>query len=422
MTNLYAILDTGTVGSIIHNVVSIDISNPNNITYLLFGTIAGFSDKYLISATLDPISSKIFFVLSDSDSNTSVENIYLYSVTFPDLLTVTPFCINNTVYVNINPQITYNVTDNLFYYAINNDPLGYDYKVNTIDSDGNIVVTNINTTNVQNSTNGLQIFKDYIYATYRPGNSFSVYYAGINNNTTGSITSPITPQPRGQLFSTFDLNGVLFGVTQYNSSSPPGYSMYRLVCVVNDLPASDPFISELVGDMPDTFDSNFIVNMTLFTPSACIHGSSKVLLFDKIEKQISELTPTDVILCPNNKYAKIKQIIPCWNGMPDQPSHDMIVFEKDSICQDVPNEKFAIDPDHPMCKIDEYLKSGNKAMRPSKKFINNKTIRRDKIDNIHNKGIMDKNLRYDLILEDSDVYIANNVVVKARLSFKQKGY
>ena len=125
--NLYAILDTGTVGSIVHNVVSIDYSVPNNISYVPFGTIAGFPDKYFVSATLDPISSKIFFALSDSPSSTSVTNIYLYSVTFPDLLTITPFCISNTVYINLNPQVTYNVTNNLFYYAINNDPLGYDY-------------------------------------------------------------------------------------------------------------------------------------------------------------------------------------------------------------------------------------------------------------------------------------------------------
>ena len=131
MTSLYAILDIGNVGSIVHQVVSIDYSDPNNITYTPFGTIAGFTDKYFVSATLDPLLSKIFFALSDSDSNTSVENIYLYSVTFPDLLTITPFCVSNTVYINLNPQVTYNVQNNLFYYAINNDPFGYDYKVNT---------------------------------------------------------------------------------------------------------------------------------------------------------------------------------------------------------------------------------------------------------------------------------------------------
>jgi hypothetical protein len=82
-TQLYAILDIGTVGSIVHQVVSIDISDPNNISYVPIGTIAGFADKYFVSATFDPVSSKIFFALSNSDSNTSVDNIYLYSVTFP---------------------------------------------------------------------------------------------------------------------------------------------------------------------------------------------------------------------------------------------------------------------------------------------------------------------------------------------------
>lgn len=92
MTNLYAVLDIGTIGSIVHNVVSIDITNPNNIIYSLVGAISGFTDKYCVSATLDPITSKIYFGLSDSNSNTSVDNIYLYTVTFPDLLTITPFC------------------------------------------------------------------------------------------------------------------------------------------------------------------------------------------------------------------------------------------------------------------------------------------------------------------------------------------
>src|SRR6185369_59194 len=124
------------------------------------------------------------------------------------------------------------------------------------------------------SSNGLQIFNNYIYASYRPGNSFTVYYAGINNLTTGSISSPITPQPPGQIWSVFDLNGVLWGTTQYNGSSPPSYSLYQLQCTTDGFPASDPFQSEFVGNMPTSFEENLIVNMTLFTPTACIHGSS----------------------------------------------------------------------------------------------------------------------------------------------------
>jgi hypothetical protein len=263
-TQLYAILDIGTVGSIVHQVVSIDISDPDNIVYVPFGTIAGFADKYFVSATFDAVASRIFFALSDFDSNTSVDNIYLYSVTFPDLSTVTPFCLTNTVYVNLNPQVTYNTSNGLFYYAINNDPSGYDYAVNTINTSGTIVATSINTSDLQNSSNGLQIFNDHIYATYRPGNSFTAYYAGLNDNTTGSTSSPITPQPPGQLWSVFDLNGVLWGTTQYGGSSPAGYSLYRLLCTTAGLPAASPFASEFVGDMPTTFGNDLIVNATLF--------------------------------------------------------------------------------------------------------------------------------------------------------------
>ncbi len=267
-TTLYAILDSGSPGSIVHHVVSIDYSDSNNIIYVPLGTIAGLTDKYFISATLDTTAGKIFAALSDFDSNTSVEYMYLYSITFPDLLSITPFFVGTNVYINLNPQVTYSIDNNLFYYAVNNDPLGYDYKINTIDSSGNIIVTTINTSNLQNSGNGLQIFNNFIYATYRPGNSFTVDFASINDATTGSISSPITPQPPGQLWSVFDLNGVLWGTTQFAASSLPSYSLYKLQSTTGGVPASSPFPSELVGSMPTTFEDDTIVNISLFTPAS----------------------------------------------------------------------------------------------------------------------------------------------------------
>lgn len=416
MTSLYAVLDTVSNDSIVHNVVSINISDPDNISYVFFGTIAGFEDKYFVSTTLDPVQSKLFFALSDSNSNTSVENIYLYAVSFPDLLNVTPFCATNTVYINLNPQVTYNVADNLFYYAINNDPNGYDYTVNTIDSDGTITVTSINTSNIQNANNGIPIFNNYMYSTYRPGNSFTVYYASMSDNTTGTISGLIFPQPPGQIWSVFDLNGVLWGTTEYSASSPPSYSLYKLQCTQNGLPAPDQFPVEFIGDMSTTFEDNLISNITLFTPSACIHGSATIVLANNTQKQISSLTTSDVIRCPDNKQAIIKQIIPCWNHLPNQPSQQMVVFEPNSICYNTPDSWFAIDPGHPMCTVDQYLKYGINALRPAMMFINRRTIYRDTIDNIHR--ILEPNIRYDLVLEDSNVYVANNVVVKARKSFR----
>jgi hypothetical protein len=140
--------------------------------------------------------------------------------------------------------------------------------VNTIDSSGTIVATSINVSNLQNSNNGLQIFNDHIYATYRPGNSFTAYYAGISDNTTGSTSSPITPQPPGQIWSVFDLNGVLWGTTQYSASSPQSYSLYKLQCTTAGFPAANPFTSEFVGDMPTTLGNDLIVNATLFALAA----------------------------------------------------------------------------------------------------------------------------------------------------------
>jgi hypothetical protein len=147
------------------------------------------------------------------------------------------------------------------------DPLGLIIKSITIDS-GTIVVTSINASNLQNSSNGLQIFNDHIYATIRPGNSFTVYHAGISDNATGSISSAITPQLPGQIWSVFDLNGVQWGTTQYDGSSPPSYSLYKLQSTTAGLPASSPFISELVGNMPTTFENDLIANMALFARTA----------------------------------------------------------------------------------------------------------------------------------------------------------
>ena len=126
-------------------------------------------------------------------------------------------------------------------------------------------------------------------------------------------------------------------------------------------------------------------------------------------------------MCPNGKIAKIKQVIPCWNNIPNQPSQHMIVFEKDSIAKHIPSERFAIDIGHPMCTIMDYIKHWNSALREAKMYINQNTIYCDTISNIHN-GVLDENIRYDLILENSDVYIANNLVIKARKSFTDAGH
>lgn len=265
MTSLYAILDTGTPGSLVHYVVSINFSDPNNIRYVPFGIIKGLPDKYFTSAVFDPASGKIFCVLSDSITYSLTENIYLYSVSFPDLSLIVPFCVNNTFLVNINPQGTYNPTDKLFYYAINAAPGAFDYKIVTVDRNRTIVTTDINVNDIEQSNYGVQIYGNYIYASIRISNSFSVYYANIHDNSiAGAIESPIFPQPRGNINCTFDQNGVLWGNTQYAGSDPHGYSLYRLDCTQNGLPAPDSFPVELIGDMSLTFNNNSITNMTIF--------------------------------------------------------------------------------------------------------------------------------------------------------------
>jgi hypothetical protein len=47
---------------------------------------------------------------------------------------------------------------------------------------------------------------------------------------------------------------VAAGTTQYDGSSLPGYSSYQLQFTTAGLPASRPFTSELVGNMPTSFE------------------------------------------------------------------------------------------------------------------------------------------------------------------------
>ena len=125
MNNLCTVIDVNDSGSIIHQVISIDKSDPLNIKYTLIGTIKGYPDKYFVCAVLDLELNKLFFALSSSSYNSYVDNVDLYSVTYPDLLTITPFCQNNTVDIFFNPQITYNPANKLFYYSKNYDPNGF---------------------------------------------------------------------------------------------------------------------------------------------------------------------------------------------------------------------------------------------------------------------------------------------------------
>ena len=109
----------------IHQVVSIDISDPNNISYVPFGTISRICRQIFVSATFDPASSRIFFALERFGFEYEPLKIfYLYSVTFPDLTTITPFLFKQYSLYKSESLKSPMIPNGLFYYAINNDPLG----------------------------------------------------------------------------------------------------------------------------------------------------------------------------------------------------------------------------------------------------------------------------------------------------------
>jgi hypothetical protein len=152
---------------------------------------------------------------------------------------------------------------------------------------------------------------------------------------------------------------------------------------------------------------------------ACIHGSSKVLLSDGTLKQIASITSGDKVMTSDWRVSRVKELVSCWINVPGEPAHRCVVFEKNSLGNNIPSELFVIDPGHPMSFITRKDKS--KKVVPSKEYVNNKTIYYSNYDTIKNM-LPDPHRRYDLVLENDDTYFANNIIVKARTSFKSQGY
>ena len=180
--------------------------------------------------------------------------------------------------------------------------------------------------------------------------------------------------------------------------------------------------TETVGDTLNTQDNSktYLNPILFFGPTACIHSSSKVLLSDGSYKLITNVTSGDQVYSPDCKTAVVKEVVPCWLKVPNNPFHKCVVFEKDSLAPNVPSELFIIDPGHPMSFATNY---DNNGLMSAKEYVNGKTIYMSDYNDVKEMFPEDmKHNRYDIVLNRGDTYVANNVIVKSRTSFKTAGY
>ncbi|MEM5804152.1 MAG: hypothetical protein QW350_05465 [Candidatus Aenigmatarchaeota archaeon] len=173
------------------------------------------------------------------------------------------------------------------------------------------------------------------------------------------------------------------------------------------------------NDDPQTIDGPTVMAYTngYFTSSRnleihCIHGSSQVVTKNGLKK-IKEITKDDYVLSgPKlDTFVQVKGISSCWLGPSKENIHDAIVFEKDSLGNMEPLERFIVDIDHPVGTMKDYLEG--KKLRPAKEYLGTPGVFRAKWNNFVVQNEPSK--RYDLILPKGyDVYIAHGIVVKAR--------
>lgn len=154
--------------------------------------------------------------------------------------------------------------------------------------------------------------------------------------------------------------------------------------------------------------------------SLCIHSSSKIKLYNQEELEICLIKPGMRLFNPDHTISTVDQVIQCWSGVYDQIFTDCVIFEPNSLGQNIPSTRFAVDPGHPICNSNEYNKIG---LQQAKNYVNNKDIYLVKWNEVENL-LPGKNKRYDIVLseESSNVYIANNIIVKSRTNRKVPGY
>jgi hypothetical protein len=241
------------------------------------------------------------------------------------------------------------------------------------------------------------------------GSPFNNQVFTILTPTTASITlSVIVPAgPR-----TISLK--MIPITAMTSPSYPPPNDTPMANFQVSFNSSPPSLSTVgtVSRNGSNFGSNNVGGMTATVNVACIHGSSLIQMrngtkrLDEIEKGDEVLSGTNL-----NEYAKVKDIAKCWLSFLGT-DHDAIIFEPYSVGN---NKHLIIDPGHPMCTQEEYLKEGYDALRPAGTYWEEENVQviTKKWTDIFVQS--EPSIRYDLILETPyNIYIANGVVVRAK--------
>ena len=147
----------------------------------------------------------------------------------------------------------------------------------------------------------------------------------------------------------------------------------------------------------------------------CLHGSSLIKMREGT-KRIDEIQPGDEVLSGKNldEYIKVKTVPKCWLSFLGV-DHDAIIFEKNSLGPNQPEEQLIIDPGHPICTKEQYLENGYESFRPAGSYWEEL-----KGDKIYTKKWTDiyvqeePSIRYDLVLEgEYNNYVANGLVVES---------
>jgi hypothetical protein len=291
----------------------------------------------------------------------------------------------------------------------------------------NLTITPVSNVLICGATNG-SIFElnlngsintlEYAYANNNQGTvvaSSAILLIGIYNDGSNDIYRNYSENTNYSILNSDDfITSVAYNILDYK------YYYYNILTQLSVTNGTIENTSTVGATLINQENKNYNNPILFFGPIACIHSSSKVLLSDGSYKLITNVTSGDQVYSPDCKTAIVKEVVPCWLKVPNNPFHKCVVFEKDSLAPNVPSELFIIDPGHPMSFATNY---DNHGLRSAKEYVNGKTIYMSDYNDVKEMFPEDmKHNRYDLVLNRGDTYVANNVIVKSRTSFKTAGY
>ena len=361
------------------------------------GVIHTINTPPLLAISIDPASS----IMYCGDSGSS-NNFYMI---FPSPYTP-----------NLNPNgTTSSGAQNGFAFANSDIMYGAGYTsgfLYTINKSGG------STTLVSNTFTFYAIGQDplgTLYAICSGGGSSNIRLATISPS--GTVTMFGTNIP-----SSYDYYALSYGSSaMYGLRAPLGSTNSEIFQI--DLTNAN--ITNIRNNVLSNGNPASISSMT-FSPSACIHGSSLVQINQQLTQPIYDIKDNDLIIDANGQQVVVEQNIPCWTHQTGAPyAQEAIIFEKDSLESGLPTQRFAIDPGHPMCTPEQFKIGGLNALKKASDYLDptNQNIKLTRWDQtaIELEG---KNIRYDLVLSKNScgAYIANGLVVKARISLKDPGY